>query len=110
MNNINSNTSLRPPLKGKPNMMQISAWRSLDKNTLRGAFTLKLESGLVIHDVMLHVKNDQRWIQFPAREYIDPQGQRQFARFIEFRDRQTGDRFRDAVLAVLDNEKPWEKR
>jgi hypothetical protein len=51
---------------------------------------------------MLHEKGDSRWIQFPAREYIDSEGEKQFARFIEFTNRAIANRFRDLVIASLD--------
>jgi hypothetical protein len=72
------------------------------KNTLRGFFTATLPSGLVLHDLMLHERDDARWIAFPGRERKDAQGQRQFARFVEFRDRETANRFRDQMLEALD--------
>jgi hypothetical protein len=81
--------------------VRISDWRPLDRNTLKGAFTVVLPSGLIIHDVMVHEKNGERWLSFPAKEWEDARGNRQFARFIGFADRATSDRFRDQVLAAL---------
>ena len=80
----------------------ISDWKPHSKNTLVGFFTATLPSGLVLHNLMLHQKNDSRWISFPAREWTDAQGQKQYARFIEFRDRTTADRFRDELISALD--------
>jgi hypothetical protein len=51
---------------------------------------------------MLQERNEARWIAFPAREYKDDRGERQFARFVEFTSRDASDRFRDQVLAALD--------
>ena len=87
--------------------VQISEWRTLRKNTLRGFFTITLPSGMVVHGCMLHTKDDgERWIGFPRREY-ELQGERKFAPIITFIDRETEHRFRDAVLAALDHDKPW---
>ena len=80
----------------------ISEWRAHSKNTLRGFFTATLPSGMVLHNLMLHEKGDSRWIGFPAREWTDQQGQKQFARFIEFASRAAADRFRELVLDALD--------
>jgi hypothetical protein len=80
----------------------IRDWKSHQKHTLQGFFTATFPSGLVLHDLMLHQKNGVRWIAFPAREWKDSQGNRQFARFVEFSDRGAADRFRDAVLEALD--------
>lgn len=82
--------------------IEIKDWTPRVKNTLRGFCTVILPSGMVIHDVMLHEKGDTRWVQFPAREYVNTQGEKQFARFIEFTNRGIADRFRDQVIAALD--------
>ena len=95
---------IKPPVQTgtAARSIQISDWRPHEKNTLRGFFTITLQSGMIIHDVMLHEKAENRWISFPAREWTDQQNQKQFVRFIDFRDRATADRFRDQVLAALD--------
>jgi hypothetical protein len=80
----------------------IADWKPHEKNTLKGFFTASLPSGLVFHDLMLHERNGARWIAFPAREWKDAEGNRQFARFVEFSSRKAGERFRDQVLAALD--------
>jgi hypothetical protein len=80
----------------------ISDWRPHSKNSLCGFFTATLPSGLVFHNLMLHRRGDARWIAFPAREWKDADGNLQFSRFIDFKDRVSAQRFRDAVLAALD--------
>jgi hypothetical protein len=51
---------------------------------------------------MLHQKDHAKWIGYPAREYVDQAGAKQYTRIIEFTDRATADRFRDTVLDALD--------
>ena len=80
----------------------ITAWKPYSKNTLVGFFSATLPSGMILHDLMLHQKDEARWVAFPAREWVNAQGEKQFARFIDFSDRRTADRFRDAVLDALD--------
>ena len=92
-----------------PREVQISDWKMRENKTLRGFFTITLPSGMVIHDCMLHKKEDRRWIGMPSREY-ESQGERKFAPIITFVDRAAEDRFRDQVLAALDREKPWEAK
>jgi hypothetical protein len=82
--------------------ISVSGWKPHPKNSLRGFFTATLPSGMVLHDVMLHERDGARWIAFPAREWKDAEGNRQFARFIEFSSRTVANRFRDAVLDALD--------
>src|SRR5262245_65764515 len=72
--------------------------RPHSKNTLRGFFTARLPSGLVLHDLMVHERDGARWIGFPGREWVNARGEKQYARFIDFASRVAGDRFRDAVL------------
>jgi hypothetical protein len=61
-----------------------------------------LPSGLVLHNLTLHRRNSARWIGLPSRGWINDRGEKQYAKLIEFRDRATSDRFRDAVLKALD--------
>jgi hypothetical protein len=80
----------------------IADWKPHQKNTLIGFFSATLPSGMVLHNLMLHQKGDARWIGFPAREWTDQQGSKQYTRFVEFRDRAAADRFRDQILDALD--------
>jgi hypothetical protein len=81
--------------------MKISDWKALNKNTLRGIFTLALPSGMAIHGCMLHVKNGSRWIGLPAKEY-QVNGERKFSRLIEFTSKDRHERFQAEVLTALD--------
>jgi hypothetical protein len=80
----------------------IANWQPRIKNRLRGFFSATLPSGMVLHHLTLHEKGETRWIGLPAREWINEQGVKQYAKLIEFSDRVTSDKFRDAVLAALD--------
>jgi hypothetical protein len=82
--------------------IQIADFKPHEKNTLKAFFTATLPSGLVLDDLMLHQKGDARWVSFPGREYKDAQGNKQYARFIEFANREAADRFRNAMLEALD--------
>ena len=79
-----------------------SNWKPHEKNSLKGFFSLSLPSGLVLHNLMLHERDGARWVSFPAKEYLDPNGEKHCARFVDFIDRETANRFRDAALAALD--------
>jgi hypothetical protein len=80
----------------------IANWQPRIKNTLRGFFSATLPSGLTIHHLALHEKNESRWIGLPSREWVNEQNVKQYARLIEFRDRGTADKFQATVLAALD--------
>jgi hypothetical protein len=57
---------------------------------------------MVLHDLTYHQKGDRRWAGMPAREYIDQAGEKKYRNIVEFRDNAKAHRFRDAVLAALD--------
>src|SRR5215471_7373094 len=80
----------------------ISDWKPLTKNTLRGVFSATLSSGMVVHRLTLHEREGTRWVGLPAQEWTGRSGEKQYARLIEFVDRETSNRFRDQVLAALD--------
>jgi hypothetical protein len=84
--------------------MTISNWKAFQKNTLRGFFTLALDSGLVIHKCSLHEKNGQRWIGLPAEKYSKRDGAVAYSVLIEFTSRQVSDRFRKQVVRALEAE------
>ena len=87
---------------GHRKKVQISDFRPLSKHTLKGVFTLRLPSGMIIHGCMLHESNGARWIGLPGKPYTDSSGKQTFSKILEFSDRATADRFRDAVLEALD--------
>ena len=49
-------------------------WTARESNTLRGFCTLRLPSGLVLHDCSVHQKGDRRWIGLPGRPALDSEG------------------------------------
>jgi hypothetical protein len=50
-----------------------------NKGTLRGFFSANIPFRMRLHGLMFHEKDGARWIGFPAKDYTDSQGQRQFA-------------------------------
>jgi DNA-binding cell septation regulator SpoVG len=82
--------------------MKISDWKAFEKNTLRGFFTVTLDSGLVIHKCSLHEKNGSRWVGLPAEKYKKQDGTTAYSVLIEFRSREVSDRFRKQVLLALE--------
>jgi hypothetical protein len=102
-----SSTPVVPP--SKPLTVVISEWRSIDRNTLLGAFTLTLPSGMVIDGCMAHRKGDQEWIALPGSPQIDRDGNLRrneggkpaYKTLIKFTSKQIYDRFQEPVLKEL---------
>ena len=97
--NDNPKTPGKRPSAG----FQISDWKPFTKNTLRGFFTVKTPSGMVLHNCSLHVKNGSRWVGLPAQKYTAKSGETSFTPIVEFVSREAANRFRDAVLAALEH-------
>jgi hypothetical protein len=84
--------------------MTILGWKKVDKNTLRGFFSVALPSGMIIHKCSLHEKKGQRWIGLPAEKYTKQGGTTAYATLVEFTSRQIADNFRKQVLLALEAE------
>lgn len=83
---------------------RILSWRPFcnDARTLRGFFSVELPSGLVLHGCKLMVgPKGQPWIAPPATKREVPDGKPIWDPIVDFRDRETRDRFTAAVLDAL---------
>lgn len=105
MNNAKPKTDPKPKTG-----IQISNWKSTERNTLRAYFSATLPSGLILHNLSLHERSDGRWINYPSRETTDEDGNTQYVPLISFIDADTKYTFRDAVLEAIEQQKPWEKQ
>lgn len=52
----------------------IEDFRERRANTLRGFLTVRLPSGLVLHDVTLHQGEDGCWVGMPSKPMLDADG------------------------------------
>jgi hypothetical protein len=70
---------------------QITDTKPLNKNTLRGVFSL-VAGPLKIEGWTFHVKGDKSWVNPPSKEYID---------------KETGDKKYQPVVRVPDKDRYW---
>jgi DNA-binding cell septation regulator SpoVG len=76
--------------------------------------SVELPSGLVLNDLRLMKKADGFWIGMPSRKQVNRDGMDRlnrdgkpiYSQDVEFRDRLTSDRFRDAILDLVRREHP----
>lgn len=80
----------------------ISNWKTLERNTLRGFFTVAMPSGLILHNCSLHIKNTSRWVGLPSQKYTDKNGTIGYTAMVEFTSREAADKFRDLVMEALE--------
>lgn len=81
---------------------EILEFKPLTKNTLRGFFSVRLPSQMIIHNLTLHEKGASRWVGMPAQKYAKQGGATGWTPIIEFAAREASDKFRDFCLAALD--------
>ncbi len=91
--------------------MTISNWKSLDKNSLKGAFDLELSSGLTIVGAMLMLSGERYWCSFPgipqyqkdgdSFKALMKDGKQVYKPILTIPDRPTRDKFNEQVLAAL---------
>jgi hypothetical protein len=62
----------------------ITNWKPRIRHTLHGFFSATLPSGLTLHHLALHEKNESRWIGLASREWLNEQNVRQYSPLIEF--------------------------
>jgi hypothetical protein len=79
-----------------------SNYKPIGKNTLIASVDLTIPRWhLTFRGCLFHRKNGREWAAFPAREWIDQPGAKQYADLIKFTDRATAERFQAAALAAI---------
>lgn len=81
---------------------EILEFKPLVKSTLRGFFSVRLPSGMILHNCTLHEKGGSRWIGPPSQKYERQGGVPGWAPIVEFASRDASDKFKDLCLAALD--------
>ena len=103
-----------PGHQAEQKRMRLIAWKPLVKNSLRGFATVELPIGLKISDVPVLISNGKACASLPSKPQIDKDGQHKrdfngkpvYAAILEWRDRDLGDRFSAAVVALIHAEHP----
>jgi hypothetical protein len=52
-------------------MMSCTKFAAIEKGSLLGFADLVLDSGLILHDVMLLESNGKRWVNLPSKQQLD---------------------------------------
>jgi hypothetical protein len=87
----------------------VTEWQPLHRNTLRGFLTATMPSGVVLHEVAIHVSENKPWASPPSKPMIDrdgvalknPAGKMRYSPVVSFTDKITRDRWSAAVIAAL---------
>ncbi len=82
--------------------VEIIKYKPLGKNTLVGYVDIFIpKSGMEIYGCSYHRKGQQEWISFPSKEYTDKEGQKKYAPYVRFRERNHQDAFGREVIAAI---------
>ncbi len=60
------------------------------------------KTGLEIYGCQLFQKEGKRWINMPAREYTNSDGEKKFASYIRYRENSHKDMFTELALKAID--------
>lgn len=99
--------------EGRPRM-QLVAFKTVRKGTLRGFAMVRLPIGLEIADCPVHRHPGGRcWAALPSKPILDPHGhhlekggRRQYVPILTWGDRAVADRWSDAVVELVRAEHP----
>lgn len=80
--------------------MRCIEFKPYRKNTLRGFFTIELNSGLQIRDCTLHQQGDKSWFGFPGIPY-DKNGKTEYKNVIYIPDKTRLEKLREEVVSQL---------
>jgi hypothetical protein len=71
--------------------------------SLRGFVSLRLPSGMVLHDCTLHERaGGARWIGLPARQYTQKDGTTAYQRLVDFASKEAHARFQKLAKDAVD--------
>lgn len=97
----------------KPMPCTLIEWRPMKRNTLLGFAHVQL-GALKIKDVTVNTSNGRTWANMPSKPMIDRDGQAmkndqgkiKYVPLLEWANKETGDRFSEAVVAAIEAQHP----
>lgn len=97
-----------------PMPVALLEWKPMLRNSLRGFAVIRLGKSLRIADVAVHCSYGKRWAQMPGKAQIDKdgsvrrdnKGKIQYSPTASWLDKDSADRFSEAVIAAVEREYP----
>lgn len=84
-------------------MIECTYYKSFVKGVTQGFANIFIkEWGLEINNISLCMKNGERWINFPSKDYMNAEGEKKYFSLVRFPEKEMHDRFKDAVLKAID--------
>jgi hypothetical protein len=96
------------PLPEVAVMITVNLWRPVHKGSLRGFATVTLPSGLILHDVSIHISHSKPWASPPFKPRLD-QNKRQITLdsklqwdpVVTFRNKEVRDNWSRQIIEAL---------
>jgi hypothetical protein len=95
-----------------PKRMRLASFKPLVKGALRGFATVVLPSELKIEECPICISNGKAWASLPSKpvlrdgRQVEKDGKKQFAAILAWPDRETADRWSNAVIELVRAEHP----
>jgi hypothetical protein len=79
----------------------IEEFKAVTRNSLRGFARVRLPSGMILHDVVVHHSGETWWAGPAARPVPDKAGKSTWQPIVTFVSKELRDRFSASVIAAL---------
>ena len=94
--------------------MRLEAFKALRKGSLIGFATVRLPIGLTISDVPVCTSHGKIWASMPSKPILDAEGRhaidanskRRYVPILQWSDRETADRWSQAVVELVRQKHP----
>lgn len=84
-------------------MIECIRFKSYEKGALQGFADLYVEKwGLELNGCSLYMRDGQRWINLPSKEYKDKEGETKYSPAVRFRDKEHFQAFAEKAKAAID--------
>jgi hypothetical protein len=105
---------LEPDRAAPSQQPRLKKWVSHRSGPMLGFCSVQLASGMIIHDIRIMTGKNGLWVAMPAerqlgaagRPRFDANGKLLFNQIIEFKDRQTADRFSATIVELVRRKHP----
>jgi len=84
-------------------MIECTRFKSCRRDSFVGFADFFIDKwGVELQGCSLYMKNGQKWLNLPAKEYQNEQGERKFAPYVRFREKDHYKRFCEAAIRAID--------
>jgi len=84
-------------------MIECTRFKSFEKGYLQGFADFYIDKwGVEIQGCALYMKEGRRWLNLPGNEYMNKEGEKKYAPFLRFREKEHWNAFMESAKAAID--------